>query len=177
VARSRHDEPTATLEDFPTLNDLRRIASLTTDTEPTPARRGKLGACRACQQSAASHFDSAGRWLGCTAAPDAVTFVLWPVSTATNGSTPPPTPTLEPAQGQPQRRFYRARHYYAGPRDLSSLTLSDHRRRVLEAIRDAGKAGTLSRDVVKATKLSYGSVTQATDWLQNQHLIESRGER
>ena len=127
------------------------------DGSPTPARRGRLGACYQCQESAASHFDTTGRFLGCARARDAETlFVLVPVT------------------AESPRRVRKYRYYYRAVDPVGVLRLSDQREAAARAVYDAGSAGVLARDIGSVTGLSHGSVQQALAWLREHHVIDAR---
>ncbi len=156
--------PAFGLLNAPTLEELQELAQPHPD-RPAMARRGSLGLCRACRLSVASHWDSAGRWLGCTAAASHTVYVLWPVAGA--------MPAQAPDDDTPQHtRAFGVARYYPGEQASARLPrLSDHRKRVFQAVQDAGADGTLAREISARTNLPNGSVQQAARWLRDHHLI------
>jgi hypothetical protein len=126
-------------------------------------RYGRLGACVACKQPAQIHFDAAGRFVGCPNVAEGTVFVLVPIASEAQAVSTPAT----------TRQFKIARYVPTEKATDPSLDLSDHRKRVLRAIVDAGESGALTRDVMQHAGLSSSSVSQALNWLRSQHLIEA----
>ena len=133
-------------------------------------RYGRPGVCVACKEPLMAHFDGSGGWIGCpVAGPDTI-FVLVPIS-----STHPQQPLRRhraPATGPRVRRFRVAR-YTPAAANIDTSTLSDHRKRVMDVILAAGKAGTIVGTVTQQSGLSSGSVTQALAWLEAHKLINA----
>jgi hypothetical protein len=154
----------------PTPEQLAELVTVSGDV-PVAARRGKLGLCGACREPVASHWDDAGRFLGCAAAGENTVFVLWPVKWHTSEIAPQYRPREE-EEVKPAREFVRARYASTLPdgTDLDALDLSDHRRKVLKVIH-AAPAGIIARDIIKESKLPHGSVQQALSWLRERQLI------
>ena len=151
------------------------------DARPLPARHGTPGKCRACKRSITSHFDTEGRFVGCTAVPDGTVFDLVPVSAemddllATNPlGVPATTPTDAPTR---TREFRRARYWATMPSGKRPDQLhlhSDHRKRVLQAIYDYGKTGAISTEIREKSGLENNQIQQALSWLRAHRLVEAR---
>lgn len=152
--------------------------------EPMPARYGTLGNCAACKDSIVSHFDTAGRWIGCTQVSEGTVFSLYPMPSPRASVRGHHNGVSESARGnhhrstvRREREFIRARYVSLVPKGkrLDSLTLnSEHRQKVLQAIHTAGKVGMLARDIIEKADLPHGSVQQALSWLRKHEFVDAR---
>lgn len=158
--------------DLEQLVEAARMA-ISPDCRQRAPRYGRLGSCVACHQPVHAHFDAAGGWLGCPAATEDAVFVLVPVS---ENGTHLAVQTAEDTPPKRIREFRVARYTPAIPKsqDIDALDLSDQRKRVLQAVMDAGKSGTRATGVINRSGLPHGSVQQALNWLRSQGLIDAR---
>lgn len=126
--------------------------------QPQPARRGALGICALCNQPAVTHWDTAGRFLGCIAASDDTIFILQAVGVTAD----------QPEGARPRR----ARWHSTMPpgTDIASMDLSPQRDTVARALDSFGIEGALSADICKRTGLSNSSVQQALSWMKSRQL-------
>lgn len=168
---------------MPTQEELAKLAKAQ-PSAPAPARRGRLGSCRACKQSVASHWDSAGQWLGCPAVSPDTVFVLWPVSGISvdgdgeepaAGGQPQPHKSRANKSKQKDREFNRARYHTLLPADtdMNTLGFTGQRLTVFQSIHEAGPTGCLARDIIKRTKLPNNAVQDAARWLRDQQKVKA----
>src|SRR5688500_2543003 len=84
------------------------------DEGPVPAREGTLGECSACKKAGATHFDTKGKFVGCTAASPGMVFALVPIQ-ATRASAPTTVHKTRRTRGPRVREFTRARYFASLP--------------------------------------------------------------
>jgi hypothetical protein len=129
--------PRSTLLDLDSLVEIARI-QVPPDMRQRAPRYGRLGACSACRQPVLTHFDGAGRFLGCANVPEDTVFVLMPVTAAGRVVAMPALGTPPPPR---IRRFKVARYTPAPITPLSGVPLTERRSLVRDVIMQAGEAG------------------------------------
>jgi hypothetical protein len=132
-------------------------------------RYGRPGVCVACKEAVQAHFDGAGGWIGCPAASPNAVFVLVPV-----GGDPLVPPTRQRRSTANRVRRFRAARYFPATTRVDLDALSDHRKRTMKAVLDAGDSGAVVGTVRRQSGLSTGSVSQALAWLEAHKLIHAR---
>lgn len=160
------------------------------DSRPV-ARFGELDdACPLCQLPALTHFDTAGRWAGCTKAePGMIAYLTWSPPKRKlfqKAERPKPVPVdlpsppaPAPTPGKRTRRFGRARYFSLLPPGMKRKQLnviagrSAHRRTVLHTIYDLQR-GALATDIIEKTGLPPGTVQTCLRWLRDRHRVEQR---
>jgi hypothetical protein len=142
-----------------------RIRQVETRQQPTErARQGEDGGCIACNQAVATHFDTQGRWLGCSEADADTAFVLVPVRTRNAAATPPPSDQAPPRQ----RAFRRARYFLT---EAEPAQLTAQRRKVYTALVKSGDAGATAAELGAATGLDHGQVQGIVGWLRERGYV------
>ena len=152
--------------------------STPTVASPTPARHGRLNVCALCRQPAVTHFDTVGRWLGCTEANTDTIFALVPVAVHQDGDGQPSA--VSRAQRFIGRRLQQARHYaVAGaappPPKRANQDGADTRTitTVLKAVAATSEAGALTAEIRTATGLTNNQIQVALKALRRHALIVS----
>jgi hypothetical protein len=162
--------PRSTLLDLDSLVEIARI-QVPPDMRQRAPRYGRLGACSACRQPVLTHFDGAGRFLGCANVPEDTVFVLMPVTAAGRVVAMPALGTPPPPR---IRRFKVARYTPAPITPLSGVPLTERRSLVRDVIMQAGEAGVREADVVDRLGIARGSVSEALAWLHAHQMINKR---
>lgn len=163
------------------------------DARPTPARRGRLGLCVACNDPVAVHFNTLGEFIGCPAAELDTVFVLWPYSGAavSPGSvgrhlagpveaTPAAVPPAPRKPKAPRRGNY-FRHVPT-PKAASAdpATMTENRRRgweALLAVHRKTKRGAYMPELEAKSGLPSNILSEAMRWLENKGLNTPIPER
>ncbi len=153
----------------------------------------------ACKHSVASHFTKQGKWAGCSAVPPGTMFALVPLPakrasiqraprSVTNVATAAVDalddlaglPDVDPTEAPPRpvRTAYRVRYFVADGVDPDTAPLGDDfsrmRFKTLAAVHVKGPDGTLSRDILKRTRLKHGQAQRALSWLVENGLVSKR---
>jgi hypothetical protein len=121
---------------------------------PLPARNGALGVCQVCQEPAVTHFDTSGRFVGCTEVEPNTVFVLVPVGGV-----------QEPVQRGAAR--YR---YFAAENPPDTAPRRPKAAEIYEAIKKAGVNGVLKSEL-EDQGFSHGSLGGNCKWLRDQGYI------
>ena len=154
------------------LNELIRAARLNPpEIRQRRPRFGRPGVCVACREALMAHVDAAGGWIGCPAASPDSTFVLVPIDGQLHR-----LPRRRAPEAEPRVRRFRAARYTPVVMNIDLDTLSDHRKRTMKAIIDAGPDGAVVGVIRQQSGLSTGSVTQALSWLEAHQLISARAD-
>lgn len=117
-------------------------------TRPVPARHGVLGMCQVCLKSAANHWDTAGRFIGCLDAAPGTEFVLVPL----DGEGKPEPLILGGTRGSKRYRYFVAeKPPFQPPCWPKALP-------IYAAIKAAGSKGILASEI-EAQGFKHGSVS------------------
>jgi hypothetical protein len=126
---------------------------------PLPARHGVLGVCQVCHEPAATHWDTTGRFVGCTDADSGTVFVLVPA-----GGRPENAATISGARGAGRYRYFAAENPPDGqPRRPKAAEIYD-------VIKNAGPNGILKAEL-QAAGFVHGSIGGNCRWLRDQGYI------
>lgn len=145
------------------------------------ARGTEASVCTACGNPTDAHFNN-GRMVGCAQAhpmrraTDVLHRTVQVARDRSNDAAPQrreTAPRTSPLAGvaQPRFRYTSALHHRT---NIAKLDLSPTRAKVLQTIHDSGKAGLLSRDIIKKAGLPHGSVQQTLNWLRNHKQVRAR---
>lgn len=151
-----------------------------------PLRQGALGPCHVCGDPAASHFDSAGQWLGCSKAPEGFLFVLVGVPMISQGKMrardDEPAATRRAAtkpagraKKAPPARMWGAVYVSMVPKggDLKALANGGGRYHDVLKIIHAGN-GLRTGEIREKAGLDNGQIQQVLRWLRDHKLVDVR---
>ena len=128
-----------------------------TSTGPQPARHGELGNCLLCQEPAITHFDTSGAFVGCTEGVEGMRFDLVPVAVASS---------LAYKEG------FVWTYNPAAESDAFIARMEPSDRKTVALFMQAhGRDGVVTREVVHATGLSQGSVSNALNHFKRKGIV------